>query len=95
VGTAVQVSPSLGRPVRRQDQDAHLLITGEGDWNVPAGNTRELYYALRRLGKECVWVNYWNDGHGIGAAENEATYLDKWERVVDWYRTHFEKTEGK
>lgn len=71
----------------------HLLITGEGDWNVPAGNTRELYYALRRLGKTCVWVNYWNAGHGIGAAENEAMYLDKWERVVDWYRTHFEKTE--
>jgi dipeptidyl aminopeptidase/acylaminoacyl peptidase len=30
----------------------HLLLTGEGDWNVPAANTRELYYALRRLGKK-------------------------------------------
>jgi dipeptidyl aminopeptidase/acylaminoacyl peptidase len=73
----------------------HLLITGEGDWNVPAGNTREMYYALRRLGKECVWVNYYNDGHGLGAAADEATYIDKWTRVIDWYKIHFEKTDEK
>ncbi|MFO7981485.1 MAG: prolyl oligopeptidase family serine peptidase [Candidatus Aminicenantes bacterium] len=79
----------------------HLLITGEGDWNVPAGNTREMYYALRRLGKECVWVNYWNDGHGLSASENEAIYKDKWNRIIDWYRTYFakadeeKKSEGK
>lgn len=72
-----------------------LLITGEGDWNVPAGNTREMYYALRRLGKECVWVNYYNDGHGLGSAADEATYNNKWTRVIDWYKTHFEKTDEK
>lgn len=72
----------------------HLMITGEGDWNVPAGNTRELYYALRRLGKECVWVNYWNDGHGMGAAADEATYQDKWDRVIDWYKTYFAKADA-
>ena len=27
-----------------------LLLTGHGDWNVPDTNTREMYYALRRLG---------------------------------------------
>ncbi|MFO7867430.1 MAG: prolyl oligopeptidase family serine peptidase [Candidatus Aminicenantes bacterium] len=67
----------------------HLLITGEGDWNVPAGNTREMYYALRRLGKECVWVNYTDDGHGLGAAADEEIYLDKWTRLIDWYKDHF------
>ncbi|MBD3413441.1 MAG: prolyl oligopeptidase family serine peptidase [Candidatus Aminicenantes bacterium] len=71
----------------------HLLITGQGDWNVPAGNTREMYYALRRLGKECVWVNYWNDGHGLSASESEDIYKDKWNRVIDWYQTYFSNTE--
>lgn len=71
----------------------HLLITGEGDWNVPAGNTRELYYALRRLGKECVWVNYMNDGHGLGSAADEATYQDKWQRILEWYKTYFSEAE--
>ena len=69
----------------------HLLITGGADWNVPPTNTREMYYALRRLGKECVWVDYHNDGHGIGSAENEAIFQDKWNRIIDWYTSHFDK----
>lgn len=71
----------------------HLLLTGEGDWNVPALNTRELYYAMRRLGKEVVWVNYINGGHGAGNASNEADFYDHWKRIIDWYETHFEKKD--
>jgi dipeptidyl aminopeptidase/acylaminoacyl peptidase len=71
----------------------HLLLTGEGDWNVPALNTRELYYAMRRLGKEVVWVNYANAGHGAGNASNEADFYDHWKRMIEWYETHFEKKE--
>lgn len=69
----------------------HLLLTGEGDWNVPALNSRELYYAMRRLGKEVVWVNYINGGHGAGMASNEADFHDHWKRMLDWYDTHFNK----
>jgi len=71
----------------------HLLLTGEGDWNVPAASTREMYYALRRLGKECVWVNYYNGGHGAGRASNEAEFHDMWKRIFDWYNTYFDKAD--
>jgi len=73
----------------------HLLLTGEGDWNVPPTNTRELYYAMRRLGKEVVWVNYVKAGHGAGRASNEADYHDHWKRILEWYDTHFEKKDEK
>jgi len=73
----------------------HLLLTGEGDWNVPAMNEREMYYALRRLGKEVVWVNYYNGGHGAGASSDEADFYDHWNRILDWYKTHFEKAKEK
>ena len=33
-----------------------LMLTGRDDWNVPDTNEREMYHALRRLGKEAVWV---------------------------------------
>jgi dipeptidyl aminopeptidase/acylaminoacyl peptidase len=69
----------------------HLLLTGEGDWNVPATNTRELYYAMRRLGKEVVWVNYVNGGHGAGAASNESDFYDHWKRIIEWYDKYFNK----
>ena len=73
----------------------HLLLTGEGDWNVPAMNEREMYYALRRLGKEVVWVNYYNGGHGAGASSTEADFYDHWNRILDWYKKYFEIAKEK
>lgn len=69
-----------------------LLITGELDSNVPAGNTREMYYALRRLGKEVVWVNYMNGGHGTPLT-SAAEFVDFHERMVQWYDKHL-KSDG-
>ncbi len=72
-----------------------LLMTGEGDWNVPATNEREMYYALRRLGKEVVWVNYMRAGHGAGRAGTVEDFHDHWARILDWYSTHFEEAREK
>lgn len=69
----------------------HLLMTGEGDWNVPASNTRELYYALRRLDKEVVWVNYHRGGHVAGLASTESDFYDHWQRMFDWFDKYFTK----
>ena len=66
-----------------------LMLSGEGDWNVPATNQREMYYALRRLGKEVVWVHYTAGGHGAGRASTEADFVDHWERMFDWFAEHF------
>lgn len=64
-----------------------LLLTGELDSNVPAGNTREMYYALRRLGKDVVWVNYMQGGHGVPMSR-ASDFLDFHERMVAWYDRH-------
>lgn len=61
-----------------------LLMTGGEDHNVPALNTREMYYALRRLGKPVVWVNYVNGGHGVPNT-TEAEFADHHRRIIDWY----------
>ena len=61
-----------------------MLITGQQDSNVPEINSREMYYALRRLGKEVVWVSYANGGHGGGVASADV-FLDMERRMVEWY----------
>jgi dipeptidyl aminopeptidase/acylaminoacyl peptidase len=61
-----------------------LLLTGGMDHNVPAINTREMYYALRRLGKPVVWVNYTNGGHGVPST-TEMEFTDFYQRMFDWY----------
>lgn len=68
-----------------------LMLSGEGDWNVPATNQREMYYALRRLGKEVVWVHYTAGGHGAGRASSVADFHDHWQRMFDWFAEHFEE----
>ena len=71
-----------------------MLVTGAQDSNVPADNTREMYYALRRLGKEVVWVNYMNGGHGAGTATAD-DFLDMWRRVLAWYDAKLKGEKSK
>jgi dipeptidyl aminopeptidase/acylaminoacyl peptidase len=71
-----------------------MLITGAQDSNVPADNTREMYYALRRLGKEVVWVNYMNGGHGGGNA-TAADVLDMQRRMLSWYDAKLKRAPAK
>lgn len=69
-----------------------LMLTGKDDWNVPWTNEREMYYALRRLGKEAVWVQYEHAGHGAGRNGTEAAFRDHWQRMFAWFEDHFDKT---
>jgi dipeptidyl aminopeptidase/acylaminoacyl peptidase len=71
-----------------------MLVTGEQDSNVPAINTREMYYALRRLGKEVIWVNYANGGHGGGTATAN-DFVDMQQRIVAFYDARLKSTKPK
>jgi dipeptidyl aminopeptidase/acylaminoacyl peptidase len=70
-----------------------MLITGQQDSNVPSDNTREMYYALRRLGKECLWVDYMNGGHGGGTATAD-DFLDMQRRMLEFYDAKLKKTSA-
>ncbi len=63
-----------------------LTISGDQDPNVPANQSRELYYALRRLGKEAEWVRYVNGGHR--PPNSVAESIDFEQRIVAWYDKH-------
>ncbi len=68
-----------------------MLITGDLDYNVPARQSMEMYYTMRRLGKEVVWVRYADGGHSPPNSLEE--YRDYWERILGWYAKHFEAEE--
>ncbi|MFC1545157.1 prolyl oligopeptidase family serine peptidase [Gemmatimonadota bacterium] len=73
-----------------------MLISGDLDPNVPARQSMEMYYTMRRLGKEVVWVRYANGAHS--PPNSVAEYHDYWNRIIGWYQVHFEeqeKEEGK
>lgn len=72
-----------------------LMLTGKQDYNVPDTNEREMYYALRRLGREAVWVQYADAGHGAGRNGSEPDFRDHWSRMFNWFADHFEKPAAK
>ncbi|MDX2030080.1 MAG: prolyl oligopeptidase family serine peptidase [Blastocatellia bacterium] len=67
-----------------------LLMTGEQDHNVPARQAMEMYYALRRLGKEVAWASYTNGGHGMPTS-SIAEVKDYHQRILDWYNEYLKK----
>lgn len=71
-----------------------LLMTGAMDSNVPADNTREMFYALRRLGKDVTWVSYTNGGHGVPTA-TAADFLDFHERLLAFFDRNLKGTGGE
>jgi dipeptidyl aminopeptidase/acylaminoacyl peptidase len=73
-----------------------LLMTGEMDGNVPAINTREMFYALRRLGKEVTWVSYAKGGHGTPLSSLD-DWTDFYTRTLEWWGKYLkgEKTASK
>jgi len=60
-----------------------LCITGDQDPNVPASQSREIYYALRRLGKDVEWVRYVNGAHR--PPNSVAESIDFEQRILAWY----------
>lgn len=63
-----------------------LCMTGDQDPNVPASQSREIYYALRRLGKEVEWVRYVNGAHRPPSSVAES--IDFEQRILAWYDKH-------
>ena len=70
-----------------------LTISGDQDPNVPASQSREIYYALRRLGKEVEWVRYANGGHR--PPNSVAESIDFENRILAWYDKYLKANAAK
>jgi dipeptidyl aminopeptidase/acylaminoacyl peptidase len=70
-----------------------LLLTGQQDHNVTERTTSEMYYALRRLGREVEWVSYIDGGHGMPRS-TRAEAQDYLDRILEWYQRQMGEGEG-
>ena len=70
-----------------------LTISGDQDPNVPASQSREIYYALRRLNKEVEWVRYVNGAHR--PPNSVAESVDFENRILAWYDKYLKADAAK
>jgi dipeptidyl aminopeptidase/acylaminoacyl peptidase len=71
-----------------------LLMTGQQDHNVPERTTMEMFYALRRLGRDVEWVSYVDGGHGMPTS-TVAEVIDYHERILGWYDRYLKQDARK
>jgi dipeptidyl aminopeptidase/acylaminoacyl peptidase len=62
-----------------------LIIHGEADDNTFPANSREMYQALRHLGRTVEYVHYPREGHGLTEPNHK---LDEYRRVLAWFERH-------
>jgi dipeptidyl aminopeptidase/acylaminoacyl peptidase len=70
-----------------------LTISGDQDPNVPASQSREIFYALRRLGKEVEWVRYASGAHR--PPNSVAESVDFENRILAWYEKYLKADPAK
>ena len=71
-----------------------LLMHGEQDHNVPYRQSMEMYYAMRRLGKDVKWVTYTHGGHGMSIWSVDDVY-DYHRQIVGWWDEHLKADPKK
>jgi dipeptidyl aminopeptidase/acylaminoacyl peptidase len=62
-----------------------LIIQGTKDRNVYPLNSDELFVALRRLGKQAVYLKYVGEEHGAWTPKNQ---IDRGYRIIQWFDDH-------
>ena len=66
-----------------------LCLTGDQDPNVPDSQSREIFYALRRLGRDVEWVHYVNGAHRPPNSVAEAVDFEN--RILAWFDKYLVK----
>jgi dipeptidyl aminopeptidase/acylaminoacyl peptidase len=64
-----------------------LIFHGAEDIRVPPAQSKELFAALRELGKPVEYLLYPREGHGLSETAHQ---VDFFERQLVWFRKHFE-----
>lgn len=62
-----------------------LIIHGDADNNTYPSNSKEMYQALRHLGRTVQYVHYPREGHGIQEPNHKQ---DEYRRVLAWFSRH-------
>jgi dipeptidyl aminopeptidase/acylaminoacyl peptidase len=64
-----------------------MIIHGTEDSGVPFSQAEEMYYGMRRAGKEAVLIAYPGEGH-LYWGTKVRVIKDMWQRILSWFDQH-------
>jgi acylaminoacyl-peptidase len=65
-----------------------LIVHGESDARCHIVESEQLFVALKKLGRETVFVRVADAGHGFGALGRPRQRLERYRIILDWFATH-------
>ncbi len=65
-----------------------LLIHGELDYRCPIEQSEQLFVALRRLGREAVFLRFPGESHGLATAGRPDRRVARLAAILDWLAGH-------
>ncbi|SDP10377.1 S9 family peptidase [Actinacidiphila guanduensis] len=67
-----------------------LLVHGERDERCPIEQSEQLFTALRRLGRDVVFVRLPGESHGYSASGRPDRRIERMRLIIEWLDTHRE-----
>jgi len=68
---------------------------GDLDFRAPINTAEELYIALKKLGREVVFVRYPREGHELSRSGEPKHRVDRLTRMLDWFDSHIGRKKQK
>lgn len=65
-----------------------MIIHSEKDYRAGIATAEELFVALKRMGKEAVFVRYPREGHELSRSGEPEHRIDRIRRIIEWFETH-------
>jgi dipeptidyl aminopeptidase/acylaminoacyl peptidase len=65
-----------------------LIMHSELDYRCPIEQAEQLFIALKRLGREVVFVRFPDESHGLSRSGKPKHRLERLRRIVNWFDEH-------
>lgn len=65
-----------------------LLIHGENDKRCPIEQSEQFFIALRRLGKECEFIRFPEEGHSLAYSGRPDHRIQRMQAILGWLENH-------
>jgi dipeptidyl aminopeptidase/acylaminoacyl peptidase len=71
-----------------------LIVHGEADLRCHVVESEQLFVALKKLGRDVVFVRMPDAGHGFGAVGRPRQRLERYRIILDWFAKHLACDSG-
>jgi dipeptidyl aminopeptidase/acylaminoacyl peptidase len=66
----------------------------DADWRCPPSEAEQLYAALKRLGRDTLFIRYPREGHEMSRSGEPAHRVDRLTRMLGWFDTYCKKARA-